>query len=134
MDQKPTMKQSRKVKIAPESAVKVITQRVTDDLAVVIIDDKLMTDEHIQMLQNAVKELIKEETRNVVIDLSRVKRINSSGLGSLITVYSLIHAAEGTLKIGGINEFVRNVMNITKLNDVFEVFPTQEDAIKSYKA
>jgi anti-sigma B factor antagonist len=133
MDQKHAMKQSRKVKIAPESAVRVITQRVTDQLAVVIIDDKLMTDEHIQMLQNAVKELIKEECKDVVIDLSRVKRINSSGLGSLITIYSLISSVEGTLKIGGMNEFVKNVMNITKLNDIFEIFPTQEDAIKSYK-
>lgn len=133
MDQKNTMKQSKKVKIAPESAVKITTHRVNENLAVIDIEDKLMTDEHIQLLHNAAGEMLKEGCKNIIIDLSKIKRINSMGLGSLISLFTNIRNEEGTMKIGGLNEFVKNVLNITKLIEIFEVFPTKEDAVESYK-
>ncbi len=132
-DPKNTMKQSKKVKIAPESAVKVTTQRINENLAIIDIEDKLMTDEHIQLLHNAVHEMLKENCKNLIIDLSKIKRINSMGLGSLISLYTNIRNEEGTMKIGGMNEFVKNVLSITKLMEIFEVFPTKEDAVSSYK-
>lgn len=126
------MKQSKKVQIASESKVKVTSRKITDIMAVVEIEDKLMTDEHIQMLQDAVRELLDENIKNVVIDLSKIKRINSSGLGSLISLYTAAHNKNAVLKIGGYNEFVKNVLNITKLAEVFEIHPSQEDCIKSF--
>ena len=126
------MKQSKKVQIASESKVKVTSRKITDIMAVVEIEDKLMTEEHIKMLQAAVQELLDENIINVVIDLSKIKRINSSGLGSLISLYTAAHNKNGVLKIGGYIEFVKNVLNITKLAEVFEIFPSQEDCIKSF--
>lgn len=126
------MKQSKKVQIASESKVKVTSRKVTDTLAVVEIQDKLMTEEHIEMLQAAVRELLDDNVDKIVVDLSKIKRINSSGLGSLISLYTAAHNKNGVLKIGGYNEFVKNVLNITKLAEVFEIHPTQEDCIKSF--
>jgi len=126
------MKQSKKVQIASESAVKVTTKKISDTLAVVEIEDKLMTEEHINMLTGAVKELLEQNIKDIVVDLSKIKRINSSGLGSLISVYTTAKNKDGNLKIGGLNEFVKNVLNITKLIEVFEIFATQEEAVKSF--
>ncbi|MBL7996187.1 STAS domain-containing protein [bacterium] len=126
------MKQSKKVQIASESKVKVTSRKVSDTLAVVEIQDKLMTEEHIEMLQAAVRELLDENVDKIVVDLSKIKRINSSGLGSLISLYTAAHNKNGVLKIGGYNEFVKNVLNITKLAEVFEIHASQEDAIKSF--
>lgn len=126
------MKQSKKVQIASESKVKVTSRKITDNMAVVEIEDKLMTEEHIKMLQAAVQELLDDNIINIVIDLSKIKRINSSGLGSLISLYTAAHNKNGVLKIGGYNEFVKNVLNITKLAEVFEIYPSQEDCIKSF--
>ncbi|MBL7959144.1 STAS domain-containing protein [bacterium] len=126
------MKQSKKVQIASESKVKVTSRKVTDTLAVVEIQDKLMTEEHIEMLQAAVRELLDDNVDKIVVDLSKIKRINSSGLGSLISLYTAAHNKNGVLKIGGYNEFVKNVLNITKLAEVFEIHPSQEDCIKSF--
>ena len=126
------MKQSKKVQIASESKVKVTSRKVTDSLAVVEIQDKLMTEEHIEMLQAAVRELLDDNVDKIVVDLSKIKRINSSGLGSLISLYTAAHNKNGVLKIGGYNEFVKNVLNITKLAEVFEIHPSQEDCIKSF--
>ncbi len=133
MDEKNPMNKSKKVQIASENAVRVTTKPVTDVLAIVEIEDKLMTEEHIQMMGNAVKGLLDEGYRDIVIDLSKIKRINSSGLGSLISLYTMIRNVEGRLKIGGLNEFVKNVLNITKLMEVFEIFPTQDDAVNSFR-
>ena len=133
MNPKDTMKQSKKVKIAPESTVKITIHRVNDNLAIIDIEDKLMTDEHIQLLHNAAKEMLKEGCKNFIIDLSMIKRINSMGLGSLISLYTGIRNEEGTMIIGGMNEFVKNVLNITKLIEIFEVYPTKEDAVNSIK-
>ncbi len=127
------MKQSKKVKIAPESAVKVTSQKVSDTLAIIDIEDKLMTDEHISMLHNAAHEMMKEGCKNLIVDLSKIKRINSMGLGSLISLYTNVRNEEGEMKIGGLNEFVKNVLNITKLMEIFEAYPTKEEAVRSFK-
>lgn len=132
MNNIPNMKQSKKVKIAPESAVKVTSQKVNDTLGVIDIEDKLMTDEHFQMLHNAANELMREGCKNLIVDLSKIKRINSMGLGSLIALYTNVRNAEGELKIGGVNDFVKNVLRITKLTEVFDTYPSREDAIKSF--
>ncbi len=91
-----------------------------------------MTEEHIKMLQQAVADLLDENYKEIVVDLSKIKRINSSGLGSLISLYTTTSNKKGSLKIGGLNEFVKNVLNITKLVEVFEIYPTKEEAIKSF--
>lgn len=132
MQHKPPMKTSRKVQIASESAVRVVSHKINDTLAVVEIEDKLMTEEHIKMLQQAVADLLDENYKEIVVDLSKIKRINSSGLGSLISLYTTTSNKKGSLKIGGLNEFVKNVLNITKLVEVFEIYPTKEEAIKSF--
>jgi anti-anti-sigma factor len=127
------MKQSKRVQIASESHVRVTSTRVSDTLAVVLIEDKLMTEEHILLLLNAIKELVSQNFTQIVVDLSRIKRINSTGLGSLISAYSTVHNKGGNLKIGGTNDFVKNVLNITKLSDVFEIHATKDEAIKSFQ-
>lgn len=127
------MKQSKKVQIASESRVKVTSKKVTDTLAALEIEDKLMTDEHIKMLQTALAEVLEEGFKQIVIDLSKIKRINSSGLGSLISLYNMARNKEAEMKIGGLNEFVKNVLNITKLTEVFEIHPSQEEGIKSFQ-
>jgi anti-sigma B factor antagonist len=129
---RPPMKTSRKVQIASESAVKVTSHKITDTMAVVEIEDKLMTDEHIKMLQQAVADLLEEGCTDMIVDLSKIKRINSSGLGSLISLYTATSAKNGKLKIGGLNEFVKNVLHVTKLIEVFEIYPSKEEAIKSF--
>ncbi len=127
------MKQSKRVQIASESAVKVTTRKVNDTVAAIEIDDKLMSDEHNKMLLTAVADLLQENVAHIVLDLTKLKRINSSGLGSMISAYTSAVNRNAIIKIGGINHFVQNVLNITKLNEVFEIFSSVDDAVKSFE-
>ena len=122
----------KKIQIASENAVKVTSKKVTDDLVVIEINDKLMTEEHIQMFSSAVDEQLADKCKSFVVDLSKLKRINSSGLGSLISVYTSIRNKDGEMKIGGLNEFISKVLEITKLIEVFEYYETSEEAVDSF--
>ena len=133
MDDKMPKKVTKKIQIATEYAVRVTAKSITDDLAIIEIVDKLMTEEHITMLSQAVAEQLDSGAVNIIIDLSKVKRINSSGLGSIISIYTSIRNRNGTMKIGGMNEFIQKVLEITKLIEVFEIYETADEAIESYE-
>ena len=132
MDDKGAKKVIKKIQIATEYAVKVTAKSITDELVIIEIVDKLMTEEHIAMLTQTVAEQLDRGAINIIVDLSKVKRINSSGLGSIISIYTSIRNRNGTMKIGGMNEFIKKVLEITKLIEVFEIYESADEAIESY--
>ena len=81
----------KKIQIASENAVKVTSKKVTDDLVVIEINDKLMTEEHIQMFSSAVDEQLADKCKSFVVD-PRVKgnvTVVSSASMSAEAVYEL---------------------------------------------
>jgi len=83
-------------------------------------------------IHEKVKELIKENKHKVVIDLSKVSWMNSSGLGTLMGCMTSLRNAKGELKLIGVGDKVKNLFIITKLITLFETYNTEEDAIKSF--
>ncbi len=84
----------------------------------------------------AVKErlhqLIDEGKKKVVVDLSGVSWMNSSGLGILIGGLTTMRNAGGDLKLAGTTDKVQNLLMVTKLITIFESFDTVEEAVTSY--
>jgi len=84
----------------------------------------------------AVKErlhqLIDESKKKVVVDLSGVSWMNSSGLGILIGGLTTMRNAGGDLKLAGTTDKVQNLLMVTKLITIFESFDTVEEAVASY--
>lgn len=69
--------------------------------------------------------------KNIIIDMSELEHINSSGLGVLITLLTKIRKADGELSLASPAENVSNLLTITKLNTIFKVFRTIDEAIAS---
>ncbi len=65
----------------------------------------------------------------MIIDLSEVKRINSTGLAILITGYNLLTSSGGTLALANLNDFVKGALTITKLNNVFSSYDSVAEAM-----
>ena len=84
-------------------------------------------------LQEKIKELIREGQQKVLLDLSSVHRINSSGIGVLISSLTSVRNAGGELKLLGVNKHIENLLTITRLITVFEHYNTKEEAIASFK-
>jgi anti-sigma B factor antagonist len=84
-------------------------------------------------IHDYVKELISQGKKQVVIDLSKVKWMNSSGLGTMMGCLTSLRNAKGDLKLSGVTEKVKSLFMITKLVTLFETFDTSEQAAKAFQ-
>ncbi|MGD8428313.1 MAG: STAS domain-containing protein [Balneolaceae bacterium] len=78
-------------------------------------------------------ELIDKNRNEIVADLSKVKFMNSSGLGILIGGLTTMRNAGGDLRIAGADKKIESLLVVTKLITVFESYRTVEEAVKSYE-
>ncbi|MDZ7658332.1 STAS domain-containing protein [Fodinibius sp.] len=83
-------------------------------------------------LNEKLHELIEEDRTNVVADLSKVKFMNSSGLGMLIGGLTTMRKAGGDLRIANATDKIESLLVVTKLITVFKHFKSLEEAVKSY--
>ena len=83
-------------------------------------------------LNDRLHKLTEERKKKVVIDLSGVRSMNSSGLSMLITGLTTMKNAGGDLKIAAASKKIETLLVITKLSSVFELFPTVKKAISSF--
>lgn len=83
-------------------------------------------------LNEQLHQLIDEDKKNVVVDLSKVKFMNSSGLGMLIGALTTMRNAGGDLRISNASDKIESLLIVTKLITVFQNFRTLDEAIASY--
>lgn len=77
--------------------------------------------------------LIKERKNYILLNLAEVSQIDSSGLGELIAGYVSVKKNGGELKLLHVNTLVRELMILTKLLTVFEIFEDENEAILSFQ-
>lgn len=83
--------------------------------------------------QDILKRTLEEGKYNIIIDLSGVKYMNSTGIGILIRGYTTVKTAGGVLKLASLNEKIKGVLSITQLNKVFEIHNSVDEAVNSYQ-
>ena len=84
-------------------------------------------------LHDTLHDLKEKSKTNVVCDLSKVKFMNSSGLGMLISAMTTMRNAGGDLRLANVADRIQSLLVITKLITVFKHFESVEDAAKSYE-
>ncbi|MCG2589328.1 STAS domain-containing protein [Rhodohalobacter sulfatireducens] len=84
-------------------------------------------------LNEELHELIEKDKTNVVVDLGKVKFMNSSGLGMLIGALTTMKKAGGDLRIANPTDKIESLLIITKLITVFKHYKTLDEAIASYQ-
>ena len=83
-------------------------------------------------LHDTLHNLKEEGKKNVVIDLSKTKFMNSSGLGMLISGMTTMRNAGGDLRLANVADRIQSLLVITKLITVFKHFDSVDEAISSY--
>lgn len=91
-----------------------------------------MTDPNINDIHEKVKKLIENGITKVVIDLGKVKWINSRGLGILSSSYASLKNKGGSLKIARAGDKINSILMITRLDSILETFPTIEEAVNAF--
>jgi len=105
-----------------------------EDRGVTIVDPvgKIALGETSQQLHSELKGLVEEGNKNILINLSNVKMIDSSGLGTLVASYTTVERAGGQLKLTNLSDKASELMTITKLYTVFDVFDDEHAAVNSF--
>ena len=85
------------------------------------------------LFTSTLDDLVGDGRKNVLLDLKRVKWINSTGLGILIGGLTKLKKVDGAMKIVNLSERIENIFTVTKLNLVFEVFTDEVAALRSFK-
>ena len=111
----------------------VVKEKYVGDVVVVMPKGKIMGGPETDACHHKVKSMIAEGHKKLVVDLSKVKWVNSLGLGMLIACYTSCKNAGGGLKIAGASENVNHLLMITKLVTVFDCFDNADQAIGSLR-
>src|ERR1051325_7916763 len=102
--------------------------------SVLNLKGSLLADVQTREILDMVSELIQQGKVNFVVDMSELKFINSSGLGMLLTCLLKARKNRGDLILANVPEQVSNLLNITKLNSVFTIAETVNEASAKFKA
>ena len=106
-----------------------IADHTRGDFHVLALDGDIDV-ETARILRAHIVERFTEPGAQVVIDLSGVGFMDSSGLGALVSGWQLTRD-EGDFRIAGANNIVQRVLSITGMEDVFSLYPTVDDAVSS---
>jgi anti-sigma B factor antagonist len=105
--------------------------RVADGVTIVSGHGRVVFGEESNALRDTLKQQL-ASTRQIVLNLSGVTYIDSGGLGTLVGVYSSARSAGADIKLTGLGQRLRDVLQITKLVTVFEVYDTEQEAIAAF--
>lgn len=106
--------------------------RVAGGVTVVSATGRIVFGEEASALRDTLKKLL-TATKQLVLNLSGVSYIDSGGLGTLVGVYSSARAAGADIKLTGLGQRLRDVLAITKLATVFEVYDSEQQAIAAFQ-
>ena len=83
-------------------------------------------------VQALVREHLSAGTLRFIVDLDGCQWIDSSGLGELVKSLVAVMRQGGNLKLSGVSPRLRNVLEVTNLTSVFEIYPSEAAALESY--
>jgi anti-sigma B factor antagonist len=108
-----------------------MSTRTLEGALVVDCSGRLVFGEESASLRDVVKKLLGESPK-VVLNLHEINYIDSGGLGTLVSLYTTARNAGGAVKLCRLSQRVGDLLQITKLLTIFEVFDDEEKAARSF--
>lgn len=110
-----------------------VISRKTDSARIIKITGRLDPGEGADQLYEMVQRFVEENEIEFLLDLRSVTYISSTGVGSLIKAYRSVLKQKGHVKLLSPSQSVRNILAISKLDGVFEIFSNESEALASFK-
>ena len=107
-------------------------QETYEDVLVQVVDLTRATLKEADEFKYSLTKSIEQGYHKIVVDLSLCEFIDSSFLGALVVSLKKVTAMGGDLRLVGFHPAVQSMMELTRMNKIFESFPTVEAAIKSF--
>jgi len=109
-----------------------ITNNETNGTSVVTLDGRIVLGEESQALRQKLKSLIAEGNKKIILNMDNVKYIDSAGLGILVAAHVSAKLQGASLILSNLGTKFQEILQITKLVTVFQVFNTEAAALASF--
>ena len=106
--------------------------RQVDGVTVVDLSGRITLGEGSTILRDTVRELLGRGQKKILVNLGDVNYIDSSGIGELVSGYTTVTNQGGQLKLLNLTKKVRDLLQITKLITVFDIFDEETAAVRSF--
>jgi anti-sigma B factor antagonist len=108
------------------------THRDAGKVTVVDLSGRITLGEGSALLRKTIRGLLDDQRMMIVLNLADVDYIDSSGIGELVSGFSAVKGRNGDLKLLHLTKKVRDLLQITKLYTVFDVFSDESVALRSF--
>jgi anti-sigma B factor antagonist len=109
-----------------------ISTRQSGGVTIVDLSGKIALGESNRALHESIKGLIEAGNKNILLNLAKVTVIDSSGLGELVAGYASAERNGGAMKLANLSDRFIELITITKLYTVFDIYDNEADAIASF--
>lgn len=106
--------------------------RMNSGVLVVDCSGRIVFGEESELLRNVVKDLVCQN-KSIVLNLEKTSYIDSGGLGTMVGLYTAVRNSGGAIKLANLTNRVGELLQVTKLMTVFEVFDNELTAVKSFR-
>jgi len=110
-----------------------LTNRQVGDVTVVDAAGRITLGEGASTFRDAIRDMVAKGNKKLLINLSEVSYIDSSGIGEMVSGFTTMTNSGGQLKLVGLSKRVKDLLQITKLYTVFEAFDDETEAVRSFK-
>jgi len=102
------------------------------DVVVLELQGKITIGEGDVLMRKHIKEQVEKGEKNLVLNMKEVKYMDSSGVGELVSSFTSVKNAGGSLKLANLQSRILDLLQLTALITVFEIFDSLEDALNSF--
>lgn len=109
-----------------------LTSRQVGDVTVIDAAGRITLGEGASAFRDTIRGLVNKGDKKLLLNLAEVSYIDSSGIGELVSAYTTVTNSGGQLKLVGLSKRVKDLLQITKLYTVFEVYDDEAEAVRSF--
>lgn len=110
----------------------ILTERFREGIAILDAKGQIVAGDSADLIRERLRTLSASGTANAIVNLAGVTYIDSSGLGALVMSFSTLRKASGALKLLNLTRRNIELLVLTKLETVFEVFDDEQSAVNSF--
>jgi anti-sigma B factor antagonist len=112
--------------------MKVATRQV-DGITILDLSGRITLGEGSVTLRDAVHDVLAKGSKKILLDLGNISYIDSSGIGEMVSAFTSVRNAGGELKLLNLTKKVHDLLQITKLYTVFDIWDNEASAIVAFK-
>ena len=109
-----------------------IESREVGHVSILDVRGRIVLGDEIHVLRDAVRSLVAEGKKKIILNLAEVDYLDSSGVGELVGSFTTVRNAGGELKLLNLTQKVQDVLHVTKLYTVFDIKDDEFTAVKSF--